>query len=64
MRVNEVMTKGHEINNPQICARCESLLPSMLPPGATLRIVLPDLSKEGMSNFYVVVRRPLSRRGI
>lgn len=30
------------INNPNICSSCESLLPSMLPPGATLNVVFPD----------------------
>ena len=31
-----------EINNPKICSSCESLLPSMLPPGAILNVILPD----------------------
>ncbi len=30
------------INNPEICASCTSLLARMLPPGATLNVVLPD----------------------
>ena len=30
------------INNPEICVSCASLLPRMLPPGATLNVVLPD----------------------
>jgi nucleic acid/nucleotide deaminase of polymorphic system toxin len=30
------------INNPEICVSCTKLLPKMLPPGATLRVVLPD----------------------
>jgi SCP1.201-like deaminase len=30
------------INNPEICDSCRRLLPKMLPPGSTLRIVLPD----------------------
>ena len=30
------------INNPEICDRCTSLLPRMLPPGATLRVILPN----------------------
>ena len=30
------------INNPNICSSCESQLPSMLPPGAILNVVLPD----------------------
>jgi hypothetical protein len=30
------------INNPEICASCTKLLPEMLPPGANLRVVLPD----------------------
>jgi hypothetical protein len=29
------------INNPEICDSCLSLLPRMLPPGATLRVILP-----------------------
>jgi hypothetical protein len=37
------MTEGTlYINNPEICVSCRKLLPKMLPPGATLRIVLPD----------------------
>jgi hypothetical protein len=36
------MTEGTlYINNPEICVSCTKLLPKMLPPGATLRIVLP-----------------------
>jgi hypothetical protein len=30
------------INNPKICVSCTRLLPEMLPPGARLRVVLPD----------------------
>jgi hypothetical protein len=30
------------INNPKICSSCESLLPSMLPAGSTLNVILPD----------------------
>jgi hypothetical protein len=30
------------INNPEICVSCMKLLPEMLPPGAKLRVVLPD----------------------
>jgi SCP1.201-like deaminase len=30
------------INNPAICPDCRTYLPSMLPPGATLKIILPD----------------------
>lgn len=30
------------INNPTICDRCTSLLPRMLPPGATLKVILPN----------------------
>lgn len=30
------------INNPEICGSCTKLLPTMLPPGSTLKIVLPD----------------------
>jgi SCP1.201-like deaminase len=30
------------INNPEICVSCTNLLPRMLPPGSTLRVVLPD----------------------
>jgi hypothetical protein len=30
------------INNPEICVSCTKLLPEMLPPGASLRVVLPD----------------------
>jgi len=30
------------INNPEICDSCVSLLPRMLPPGATLRVILPN----------------------
>ena len=30
------------LNNPEICDPCLALLPRMLPPGATLQVVLPD----------------------
>lgn len=30
------------INNPKICGSCTRLLPTMLPPGAVLNVVLPD----------------------
>jgi hypothetical protein len=30
------------INNPIICSSCERFLPSMLPSGATLKVVLPS----------------------
>jgi hypothetical protein len=30
------------INNPEICVNCMELLPRMLPPGAKLRVILPD----------------------
>lgn len=30
------------INNPEICDSCMSLLSRMLPPGATLRVILPN----------------------
>jgi hypothetical protein len=30
------------INNPEICESCMSLLPRMLPPGANLRVILPN----------------------
>lgn len=30
------------INNPKICGSCTRWLPRMLPPGATLNVVLPD----------------------
>jgi hypothetical protein len=30
------------INNPEICDSCMSLLPRMLPPGATLRVILSN----------------------
>jgi hypothetical protein len=30
------------INNPEICVSCMRLLPKLLPPGARLRVVLPD----------------------
>jgi hypothetical protein len=30
------------INNPKICDSCERLLPTMLPTGATLKVILPD----------------------
>ena len=30
------------INNPNICESCMRLLPAMLPPGATLNVVLPN----------------------
>jgi hypothetical protein len=30
------------INNPKICPNCTRLLPSMLPPGASLDVVLPS----------------------
>lgn len=31
-----------EINNPKVCASCMQNLPTMLPPGSTLRVVLPN----------------------
>ncbi len=38
----EGLTEGTlEINNSNICERCTRLLPRMLPPGATLKVVLP-----------------------
>lgn len=30
------------LSNPDICVRCMSLLPRMLPPGSTLHVILPD----------------------
>jgi hypothetical protein len=30
------------INNPKICSSCFELLPKMLPPNATLEVVLPS----------------------
>ena len=37
------LTEGTlEINNPIICGNCTDLLPTMLPPGAVLRVILPD----------------------
>jgi hypothetical protein len=39
------------INNPKICGSCTRWLPRMLPPGATLNVVLPDktiMSFEGI----------------
>lgn len=37
------LTEGTlEINNPEMCERCMRLLPRMLPPGATLKVVLPN----------------------
>jgi hypothetical protein len=42
MRQKGIMEATLEINNPEICVSCDRLLPKMLPPGATLNIVLPD----------------------
>jgi hypothetical protein len=39
----EGLTEGTlYINNPKICDSCMRLLPTMLPPGSTLNVVLPD----------------------
>ena len=37
-----IMDATLSINNPEICDACTSLLPRMLPPGAILRVILPD----------------------
>lgn len=42
MGINEATL---EINNPDICVSCEKNLPSMLPPGSTLHVVLPNGSR-------------------
>ena len=42
MRQDGIMEGTLYINNPKICQSCIRLLPTMLPPGATLNVVLPD----------------------
>jgi hypothetical protein len=42
MRDQELMQGILYINNPDICDTCTKLLPKMLPPGATLDVVLPS----------------------
>ena len=42
MRQWGIMNATLEINNPIICENCRTLLPKMLPPGATLRVIFPD----------------------
>jgi hypothetical protein len=42
MRQQDIMDGTLYINNPEICKSCTKLLPEMLPPGARLRVVLPD----------------------
>jgi hypothetical protein len=42
MRDQELMQGTLYINNPDICDTCTKLLPKMLPPGATLDVVLPS----------------------
>jgi SCP1.201-like deaminase len=42
MRRDRITDGTLYINNPEICYSCNRLLPKMLPPGSTLRIVLPD----------------------
>jgi RHS repeat-associated protein len=42
MRQQGIPSATLNINNPEICSQCELNLPRMLPPGASLRVVLPD----------------------
>jgi hypothetical protein len=42
MRQDGIMEGTLYINNPKICGSCMRLLPTMLPPGAILNVVLPD----------------------
>ena len=42
MRQRGIMEGTLYINNPDICSSCTKLLPKMLPPDATLNIVLPN----------------------
>jgi hypothetical protein len=42
MQQGEIMEGTLYINNPNICGSCMRLLPTMLPPGAILNVVLPD----------------------
>jgi len=42
MRQQGAMDGRLFINNPVICSNCSKLLPSMLPSGVSLRVVLPD----------------------
>ncbi len=42
MRQQAISEATLYINNPKICGSCTRWLPRMLPPGATLNIVLPD----------------------
>ena len=42
MRQEGYMEGTLTLSNPDICVRCMSLLPRMLPPGSTLHVILPD----------------------
>jgi hypothetical protein len=42
MRQDDLSEGTLRINNPEICENCAELLPRMLPPGARLRVILPD----------------------
>jgi len=42
MRQTGVSEAWVEINNPQVCGSCRAELPRMLPPGATLHVILPN----------------------
>jgi hypothetical protein len=42
MRLYGISEASVEINNPKICGQCNNQLKSMVPPGATLWVVLPN----------------------
>jgi hypothetical protein len=42
MREEGIMEGTLYINNPKVCGSCTRLLPTMLPSGAILNVVLPD----------------------
>lgn len=42
MRQEEITEGTLYINNRKICSSCQRLLPTMLAPGTTLNVVLPD----------------------
>lgn len=51
MQQEGLMKGAVETNNSKICERCTRLLPRMLPPGATLKVVLPGGRVEEFKNI-------------
>lgn len=49
-----------EINNPEICDRCEARLEGTLPPGAKLHIILPD----GRIRTFPEIRKAIRQRAM